>query len=331
MLGSGVAAGKEKSRIVVVDDDRMTRSSLRGLLEKHGHEVVEVETGQAIIELVQQKDRIDLVLLDVLMPGLSGIDCCRLIKSLTKDRYLPVVLVTARDNNSANRIEGLRTGADDYVSKPFDEHELLARVSNLLRIKGVHDEIHRAKEKLATLSVRDELTGLYNYRYLSERLAEEFERARRYQDPLACAMIDVDHFRAFNDAHGNPAGDAALIEIAERLRQSVREIDVVARYGGEEFVLILPSTHFSGALAVADRVWRAVRGAPVLIDGQALPISISIGISMFPSRDVNERDALLHAAEQALGQAKEDGRDRICVFQHQRYIYRPIPTVPPKP
>jgi diguanylate cyclase (GGDEF)-like protein len=232
------------------------------------------------------------------------------------------MLLTAKSDTDS-RVEGLRIGADDYVSKPFDERELLARVGGMLRIKQLHDDVQLAKSRLARLAVQDELTGLYNYRYLHTRLAEEFKRAERYRDPLACAMIDIDKFKSFNDAHGHDVGDAVLAEVAERLRGAVREIDVVARYGGEEFLLVLPSTHFSGALTVADRVWRAVGGVPLRKEGKELSITISVGVALYPSRDVRTKDQLLKAADRALYQAKEDGRNRICVFQHQGYIYKP--------
>lgn len=308
--------------VLIADDDRVTREYVGGLLRGNGMEVEVVGDGKAAVDRVGQGG-VDVVLLDIVMPGLSGIDCCRLIKTMTADAFTPVILVTARSDPDS-RVEGLRIGADDYVSKPFDERELLARVNGMLRIKKVHDEVMFAKARLERLAVRDELTNLYNYRYLHTRLNEEFKRAERYRDPLACAMLDIDHFKSFNDRFGHDVGDIVLAEVAQRLRDSVREIDVVARYGGEEFLLVLPSTHFSGALTVADRVWRSVGSVPFeLGDGQSHRVTISLGVALYPSRDVKSKDQLLKAADRALYQAKEDGRDRICVFQHQGYIYRP--------
>jgi diguanylate cyclase (GGDEF)-like protein len=265
---------------------------------------------------------IDIVLLDIMMPGLDGLDCCRLIKGITREEFLPVVLLTAK-GDAESRITGLRIGADDYVSKPFDDRELLARVTNLLRIKRMHDNINEARTRLEQLAVQDELTGLFNYRYLHTRLNEEFKRAERYRDPLACVMVDIDHFKRVNDQYGHDAGDAVLRETAARIRKAVREIDVVTRYGGEEFLLVLPSTNFSGALSVADRVWRAVGGEPFSVANTSERVSISLGVAVFPSRDIKTKDQLIKAADKALYQAKGDGRDRICVYQHQGYIYRP--------
>lgn len=312
---------ESQSLVLVADDDRVTREYVAGLLRGQGMAVETLDSGQKAVERVG-KGGVDLVLLDIIMPGLSGLDCCRLIKTMTESSFLPVVLLTSK-TDTESRVEGLRIGADDYVCKPFDERELSARVGSMLRIKRLHDHVQAAKARLAHLAVHDELTGLYNYRYLHTRLNEEFKRSERYRDPLACAMIDIDHFKGFNDEHGHDTGDAVLREVGSRLRAAVREIDVVARYGGEEFLLVLPSTHFSGALTVADRVWRSIGGTPTLVDGREHRVTVSVGVALFPSRDVRTKDQLLKAADRALYQAKDDGRDRICVFQHQGYIYKP--------
>lgn len=320
-MGGHASNAPEPSRVIVADDDRVTREYVAGLLRAHGHEVETIADGQKAVERVS-RGGIDLVLLDIIMPGLSGLDCCRLLKAMTEDSFLPVILLTAKADTDS-RVEGLRIGADDYVCKPFDERELLARVQSMLRIKRLHDDVQSAKERLAHLAVHDELTGLYNYRYLHTRLNEEFKRAERYRDPLACAMIDIDHFKSFNDRHGHDVGDAVLAEVARRLRGAVREIDVVARYGGEEFLLVLPSTHFSGALTAADRVWRSVGSVPARVEGADHQVTVSLGVALYPSRDVKSKDQLVKAADKALYQAKADGRNRICVFQHQGYIYKP--------
>lgn len=311
----------EAPLIVVADDEAATRAYVAEVLTAEGFRVEARPTGKAAVDRVQAGG-VDLVLLDIVMPGLSGYDCCRLVKTMAGERFLPVVLLTAKTDTDS-RVEGLRIGADDYICKPFDDRELLARVRNMIRLKRMHDDVTAAKERLETLAVTDELTGLYNYRYLHTRLHEEFKRAERYRDPLACAMIDIDHFKSFNDRFGHEVGDRILAELAERLRAGVREIDVIARYGGEEFLLVLPSTHFSGALAVADRVWRRVGSLPFLVDEQEHRVTVSVGVALYPSRDVKTKDELLRASDRALYQAKADGRDRICVFQHQGYIYRP--------
>jgi diguanylate cyclase (GGDEF)-like protein len=305
-------------RILVADDDAVSREYVSSLLRTHGMTVEAVEDGHRAVARARDM-QLDLVLLDIIMPGMDGLDSCRLIKSITQDTFLPVVLLTAKTDTDS-RVSGLRIGADDYVCKPFDERELLARVNNLLRIKRMHDHVSNAKQRLATLAVQDELTQLYNYRYLHSRLNEEFKRAERYREPLACVMIDIDHFKHVNDRRGHDVGDDVLREVALRLTQAVREIDVVARYGGEEFLLVLPSTNFSGALSVADRVWRAIGNSPIALQARSENVTASMGVAVYPSRDIKNKDQLLKAADRALYQAKNEGRDRICVFQHLGYI-----------
>jgi diguanylate cyclase (GGDEF)-like protein len=308
-------------RLLVAEDDPVTRKYLVTLLKTHGMQITVAEDGHKAVAQARE-GQFDLVLLDIMMPGLDGLDACRLIKSSLQDGYLPVVLVTARADTDS-RVAGLRIGADDYVCKPFDERELLARLNNLLRLKRMHDQISEAKERLAALAVRDDLTELFNYRYLQTRVNDEFKRAERYREPLSCVMIDVDHFKRINDVHGHDAGDEALREVANRLRKAVREVDVVARYGGEEFLLVLPSTNFSGALSVAERVWRSIGGEEFALGSARERVTTSVGVAVYPSRDIKTKEQLLKAADRALYQAKHEGRDRICVFQHQGYIYRP--------
>jgi len=318
------SAATTRRHIIVADDDRVTREYVAGLLRGNGYEVTAVDNGQKALETAR-KPGISLVILDVIMDGISGIDACRMIKSSTaqNNSFLPVLLLTARTDIDS-RVEGLRIGADDYVCKPFDERELLARVESMLRIKQMHDDVNHARDRLERLAIRDELTGLYNYRYLQSRLSEEFKRAERYREPLSCAMLDIDHFKTFNDRYGHDVGDLVLKQVAERLMTAVREVDVVARYGGEEFLLVLPSTHLAGALTVADRVWRSVGEREFSIsEGRTERITISLGVALYPSRGVANRDALLKAADRALYRAKDDGRDRICVFQEAPYIYKP--------
>jgi diguanylate cyclase (GGDEF)-like protein len=297
------------------------------MLRSHGYTVEPFADGQAAVERVGQGG-VDLVLLDILMPRLSGLEACRLLKSMTTDNFLPVVLVTVK-TDSASRVEGLKIGADDYVCKPFDEGELLARVEAMLRIKKLHDHVALARAKLERLSVHDDLTGLFNYRYLHNRLNEEFKRAERYHDPLACIVVDIDRLQAINDLGGREVGDRILSAVAEVLLRSVRDVDVVARFGGDEFLVILPSTHFAGSVTVAERIWREVGEASFSIaDEQQVKVTLSLGVSLFHSRDVRSKDALLRAADAALNQAKRDGGNRLCVFQQQGYLYTPMAGTP---
>jgi two-component system cell cycle response regulator len=310
------------ARIIVADDDRITRELLAGMLTQHGFLVETAPDGQAAVERVA-RGGVELVLLDVMMPKLTGLEACRLLKGMTSDTFLPVVLVTVK-TDTASRVEGLKIGADDYVCKPFDENELIARVEAMLRIKRLHDHVVQARAKLEQLSLHDELTGLFNYRYLHSRLSEEFKRAERYHEPLACVVIDVDRLQAHNDAAGRKEGDLVLKAVANAIRGSVREVDVVARFGGDEFLVVLPSTHFAGSVTVAERIFKDVNNTYGALARPALPVSLSVGVALFPSRDVHTKDALLRAADAALHSAKRDGGNRICVYQQQGHMYTPV-------
>jgi two-component system cell cycle response regulator len=312
-------ASVQGSKILVADDDRLTREHTAGLLRAHGFVVETVEDGQVAVERVAQGG-VDLVLLDVMMPKMGGLESCRVLKSMAREAFLPVVLVTV-NSDTASRVEGLKIGADDYVCKPFDEQELLARVDAMLRIKKLHDQINGARAKLERVSLHDELTGLYNYRYLHSRLSEEFKRAERYHEPLGCMVVDIDQLKAHNEAAGRAAGDRIIVAVAEAIRNTVREIDVIARFGGDEFLVALPSTHFAGSVALAERLWREITEPRA---GGSARVPVSIGVALYPSRDVRTKDALLRAADAALAQAKRDGGNRICVFQQEGYLYTPV-------
>jgi diguanylate cyclase (GGDEF)-like protein len=320
--------------VLVADDDRITRELLCNLLRSAGMRVEAVQDGQEAIERVS-RGGVSLVLLDMLMPRLTGLEACRILKAMDPEAFLPVVLCTVRTDIDS-RIEGLRLGADDYVCKPFDERELLARVTAMLRIKAQADAVREARQRLEQLATHDELTGLFNYRYLNARLAEEWKRAERYHEPLAALMLDLDRFKSLNDTHGHLFGDTVLRSVAQRLRRSVREIDVLARYGGDEFLVVLPNTHLSGAVAVADRIWREINALVLPIEGrdEVVALGLSTGVAAYPSRDVRSKDTLLKVADEALYSAKRDGRNRIFVAANQGYVYDPstrVPVAPPPP
>jgi diguanylate cyclase (GGDEF)-like protein len=262
------------------------------------------------------------VLLDVMMPRMSGLETCRLLKAMGTEGFLPVILVTGK-TDIASRVEGLKIGADDYICKPVEELELLARVSAMLRIKRMYDDVASQRSKLKKLTVHDELTGLYNQRFALLRLSEEFKRSERYHEPFSCMMVDIDPIRSFSGGGGWVADDALIKGVAERIQKSVREVDVVSRYGADSFLLVLPSTAFAGSLAVAERVWREITEQTLEVEGIPRKVTVSIGIALYPSMDVRTKEALIKAMEEALAQAKRGGGNRICAFQQQGYIYTP--------
>lgn len=316
--------------ILVVDDSPTMLAMVSDILVSHGFIAQQAENGRMAIEEVA-RTRPDLVLLDVMMPEMDGYQAC---KELRKDsEYIPILMVTAK-GEPHDLAKGLAAGADDYISKPFEEVELIARVNSLLRIRTLRKRLYakneelesknrelkslagaldRANKELTLLSVTDGLTHAYNHRHFQERMRIEYSRAERYHTLLSCVLLDIDHFKKVNDTHGHPVGDTVLMRLVELLNESVRDEDLVARYGGEEFVLLLPETGGGRALTLAQRIRERVeQEVMVLEDGTELKFTISLGVSYYEpgSEKVRSSDQLIGFADKALYKAKENGRNR---------------------
>ncbi|HEX9051279.1 MAG TPA: diguanylate cyclase [Anaeromyxobacter sp.] len=313
------------SKILVVDDSRTQLDWLVAVLEREGYDVRTAMDGKDAIRKVRTESP-ELVLLDMILPDMSGLEVLRLIKPTDESQFLPVIIQSSK-SDVESKVEGLRIGAHDFLVKPFAEQELVARCANMLRIKHLQERLRDAQRKLEEQSVTDGLTGLKNRRFFDERLHEEFRRAQRYGDTLSLIMIDLDHFKEVNDRHGHPAGDVVLREAAALLRASIRDPDICARYGGEEFAVILPKTHMTGALAVAERIWKELGNKEYLVVASGAPapqkvhVTACIGIAFYPSKDISSGELLLRFADQALYNAKRGGRNSICLYQAQAYRY----------
>jgi len=303
-------------RILVVDDVATNVRLLSGYLSREGYRVSVASDGEEALRSIEQLQP-DLILLDVMMPGIDGFETCRRIRADEATRHIPVILVTAL-NELDHKVRGQEAGADDFIAKPFDRDELIVRVRSMLRIKALHDrlnqkiaELESAKIRLRRLADTDALTSLYNKRYLQEGLRIEVARSLRYKNPLSMLMVDVDHFKEINDQEGHPTGDSVLQQLATTLVNGVRGIDLVARYGGEEFAVLLPETTESGAALVAERLRNTVERQRFLDDqGEPLhPVSISVGIASLDAR-LESSEALIKAADDALYEAKRLGRNR---------------------
>ena len=313
-------------KLLLVDDDRAVLDQLRALLTPSGYTFVTASDGAGALAAVRD-ERPDLVLMDVEMPGLGGVQVLRILRANQGFGYVPIILMTAR--GAAGKVEGLELGADDFLVKPVEPLELAARVRSMLRLKALQDEliarnaeldrINRAlqesQHELERISRTDGLTGLYNRGYLEERFTGEFERSKRYRSALACLMFDIDHFKRLNDGHGHPFGDRVIRGTAELLRSTLRDIDLVGRYGGEEFVALLPETAPGEARRVAERVRERIAATPYEApNGESVRVTISIGVANYPSPSIVGRDDFLRAADDALYKAKQAGRDRVAVW-----------------
>ena len=314
-------------KVLVVDDSRTQLDWLVAVLQREGYDVRAASGGKEALVKVRA-DAPDLVLLDMILPDMDGLEVLRFIKARPDDQFIPVIILSVKSDLDS-KVAGLRIGADDFLAKPFAEAEILARCAAMLRIKSLQDQLRATQHKLEEQSITDGLTGLKNRRLFDERLQEEFHRAQRYSDPVSLIMIDLDHFKQVNDRFGHQAGDQVLREAAECIRASIRDPDICARYGGEEFAVILPKTHLSGALAVAERIWRAL-GSKIYHQaiqeaGRSRPVDVrvtaSIGLAFYPSKDITTAELLVRFTDEALYQAKRSGRNTICLYQAQNYRY----------
>ncbi|MCG8608096.1 diguanylate cyclase [bacterium] len=303
--------------VLVVDDVPVNIQLLSTYLSSEGYFVISAKNGLEALDQIK-KNRPDLVLLDVMMPKMNGFEVCEIIKSDKETKFIPVIMVTAL-NELQDKIRGMNAGADDFICKPFNKLELLVRVRSLLRIKSLNDalsekviELQRAKEELRQLAITDGLTSLYNYRYFQEQLLQELNRARRHNLQVSLVMIDIDHFKHYNDTHGHPAGDLILKQIASLLKSNIRNIDLASRYGGEEFALVLIETNKSSAGIVAEKIRKLVEDQSFEQE-ESQPngtLTISTGVATFPE-DGDDFDQLVSNADQRLYRAKQAGRNLI--------------------
>ncbi len=318
-----------RPRILVVEDSKTQQDWLVQVLAREDYLIDTASDGREAIRKARTTSP-DLVLLDMVLPDMEGLEVLRMIKARRDEHFVPVILLSVKSDLDS-RVTGLRIGADDFLAKPFADSELLARTNAMLRIKALQDTVRAQKAELERLSVTDGLTGLFNRRFFQERLNEEFLRAQRYSDPVSLIMIDIDHFKKVNDQFGHQTGDVVLKGTADLLRETVRDPDISARFGGEEFCVILPKTHLSGALTVAERLWRGMGQKVYQVSGTIhgqpgegaceLRVTASLGISFYPSKDVTSSELLVRYADEALYKAKHEGRNTICLYQAQAYRY----------
>lgn len=302
-----------KARVLLVEDDPIQASVTKSILMKVGYEVLLAEDGINAIKLVKS-EKPDIILLDVILPGMDGYEVCRWLKLDESSKGIPVIMLTVKKELS-DKISGLQIGADDYLPKPYNELELNARIYASLRTKALQDELKLKNKQLEDLlervnymAITDALTGLFNRRHFRVVLTSEYERAKRYRTPFSLVMIDIDHFKKINDTFGHDVGDAVLKEVSDIFLKNVREIDTASRYGGEEFIIILPNTDKAHSLIVAERIRQQIENHE--FDKVGRRISVSIGVSGMPDAEAENEEKLIRCADFAMYRAKQLGRNR---------------------
>jgi two-component system cell cycle response regulator len=299
-----VNGDKDKSplTVLVIEDHVDQRELLAVVLQREGYRVITAENGVDALEKLAQVNA-QIVLSDIMMPRLDGFELIRKIRSDSALKHIYLILITARIQEG-DRVRGLDLGADDYITKPFSFSELLARVRVGSRV--VHYQQHLEHQTLI-----DSLTGLFNRRAFEKKIAEEFERAQRYRHPISVLILDIDNFKNINDTYGHHGGDAALVKIAETLRNKTRRSDFPARFGGEEFVLVLPETDHENALQAAAKIHDEIRACTFGLPGKLFALTVSIGLSSTSLEAYSDWKQMLHDADRALYLAKNNGKDRV--------------------
>jgi len=298
-------------KILAAEDNPIFQAVLENLLTKWGYEVVSATDGTEAWQILQSDDPPRMAILDWMMPGMDGLEVCRRLRAAGREPYTYVLLLTAR-TESLDLVEGMEAGADDYVKKPLNTMELRARLRAGRRIVELQEQLVMAREALRQQATYDGLTGLLNRSAILRVLDKEMARAGRDSLPLSLLMVDLDHFKQINDAHGHQAGDAVLQEAAACMKTAVRRYDWVGRYGGEEFLVVLPGDVDGGAVQ-AERIRLAVANRPLLINGHPIRVTCSIGCVQRAKDSPDSADLLIHAADEALYAAKQHGRNRIAV------------------
>jgi diguanylate cyclase (GGDEF)-like protein len=301
-------------KVLIADDSATSRALLRSVLTRWGYEIVSAVNGAEAWEELSKPDAPALAILDWEMPHMTGPEVCRRVRETLREPYTYILLLTGK-GSKGETIEGLDAGADDYVVKPFDEHELQVRLRAGKRIVDLQMDLLRAREELRERANKDLLTMLPNRAAVYAALEKELSRCHRDHRTVGVVLLDIDHFKKINDTYGHFAGDAVLRETAARLRGNMRPYDHVGRYGGEEFLVVLPNCDLEQAAQQAERLRAKLSASSMIVDGGEMHVSASFGATVSDGSD-RSPDFFIRVADEALYKAKANGRN--CVVSLRR-------------
>lgn len=299
-------------RILAAEDNPVFQSMLRTMLTRWGYETVIAQDGNEAWKLLQSADPPRMAILDWMMPGMDGVELCRRVRAAAREPYVYILLLTAR-TDSQDLVDGIEAGADDYLTKPFNSHELHARIRAGMRIIELQRQLVLAREELRDQATHDGLTGLLNRSTILTLLERELMRGEREKHPVSLLLIDLDRFKSINDSYGHLAGDAVLQEATRRMKSAIRGYDAIGRYGGEEFLVVLPDCASVDAAARAERIRFAMAADPFSTLEVPLRVTCSIGVSFRSNPHPVDARHLVREADEALYLAKRTGRDRVEV------------------
>lgn len=304
---SGAQAGLGGKILLVEDHERSAQRMVETLCTEQSIDV-ESDPQQALIKLPESD--YDLLMVSLSLSGTDGLRLCSQVRSLDRIRHLPILIIT-EPGEDARLLRGLEMGVNDYLVRPIDKNEMLARVKTQIKRKRYSDQLRSRLEENVEMAITDSLTGLYNRRYMEGHLKTLVEEAVQRGKPLSLLVADIDFFKSVNDTHGHDAGDEVLKDFSERLRQNIRGIDLACRLGGEEFVVMMPDTDLTKAYVVAERLRQCIAERPFQLTGDTrIQITASVGVASLEGVD-DTPDALLKRSDQALYCAKRDGRNRV--------------------
>lgn len=301
--------------VLVIDDSKSARQQILEVLAKTSlftdHRIASgaLEGFKMVVG-----HPVDLIICDLEMPGMDGFKFLGMLNSREDRRDIPVIMLTGREDLET-KIRGLEQGASDYLTKPFDAGELVARIKVQLKIKSLQDSLKESNQRLTELSRTDPLTGLSNRRCLMETLEREMERSRRTGSAMSIIMADLDHFKQVNDTYGHQPGDEVLKAVANLLTHHLRPYDLAARFGGEEFVLVLPGSSLVQAVQVAERIRTTASRLTFAAPTEKLRLTISLGVTSYPRGRIQTIDDLIREADSALYKAKGEGRNLVAIIE----------------
>jgi two-component system cell cycle response regulator len=306
---AAVADTGREGRVLIVDDRPSSYERIAAMLGTEHTVEVEPDPAQAVFHAAD--GNYDLLIVSLGLENYDALRLCSQVRSLDRTRNLPILAVTEPDNN-ARMMRGLEIGVNDFLIRPIDKNELLARARSQVRKRRYTERLRDNVQMSIEMAITDALTGLFNRRYMESHLGTLIEQAASRGKPLATLVLDIDFFKSVNDTHGHDAGDDVLRDFALRIKRSIRGIDLACRYGGEEFVIVMPETDMTVAAMVAERLRRRIASEPFAIaqGTKTLPVTISIGLATLRGKD-DTAASLLKRADQALYRAKRDGRNRV--------------------
>jgi len=310
--------------ILVIDDQPANLEVLVSFLKEHHFNIRIAETGEWALQVLETY-KPDIIILDVMMPEMDGFETCRRIKANKDTADIPVIFMTALESVQ-DKVTGFESGGVDYITKPFQQIEVLARINVHIGLRKQKLKLEQQKELLKMISITDDLTGLFNRRHMTTILDQEFGRCLRYGTDLSCLLVDLDHFKRINDTYGHDFGDIVLRKFSENMARTIRATDSAFRYGGEEFLILLPQTDINGAIQISENIRKRAENEKVTYKNISTRVTLSGGLCSFHQHHPRTSKEMITFSDNALYTSKKAGRNRMSVYG--KYSSKSFPLIP---